>query len=274
MTTSPANGASRLKIGESSQQPNQIACMEIWGGNDIAETPVELPGLTGWVHSKPKEPATFGGDVYYLSVCSAGLLSRIVLADVSGHGQKASSTAAALRDLLRKHMNTWDQSELMRDINEAFEQRPGASVQYATAAVLSYYSGTRELIFANAGHPPMLWYRAAKKQWDLLNPETPHAERYVEGLPLGLISGTDYVQTAVRLERDDLILLYTDGLSEAMNENEEMLGSEGLLDVAQKLPAEDAVAVGKALLEKVRKFRGNRPSNDDLSLLVLKQTGN
>lgn len=272
MSTPPANAAGRLKIGESAQQPNRIACMEIWGGNNIAETPVELPGLVGWVHSKPQEPAKFGGDVYYLSVCSEGLLSRIVLADVSGHGQEVSAMAAALRDLLRKYMNTWDQSELMREINDAFEEYSGNSVHYATAAVLGYYSGTRELIFANAGHPPILWYHAATAEWDLLRPETPHAEQAIEGLPLGMIPGTDYHQTAVKVGRDDLLLLYTDGISESMNEEEEMLGYEGLLRVVRGLPAGDPMRFGKAVLENVSAFRGARPSNDDLSLVVLKQT--
>ncbi len=107
--------------------------------------------VTGWVHSKPVEPALAGGDVYYLSVCSAGLLSRIVLADVAGHGQQVDAAAMTLRDLLRKHVNAFDQSELMRGINEAFAKGLDGAVQYATAAVLGYYRATRQLIFANAG---------------------------------------------------------------------------------------------------------------------------
>ena len=49
-------------------------------------TNVSLSGLAAWVHSEPLESTSGGGDVYYLSVCNAGLLSRVALADVSGHG--------------------------------------------------------------------------------------------------------------------------------------------------------------------------------------------
>jgi hypothetical protein len=73
------------------------------------------PRIHGWVHSMPLPPATEGGDVYYLTVSFPRLLSRIVLADVAGHGQAIGATAATLRNLLRKHMNTLDQSVLPRD---------------------------------------------------------------------------------------------------------------------------------------------------------------
>lgn len=71
----------------------RLACSEVWGGNNVADQAVDVPGLRVWVHSKPLEPATFGGDVYYLSVCFKGLLSRVSLADVAGHGQLTSKTA-------------------------------------------------------------------------------------------------------------------------------------------------------------------------------------
>src|SRR5262245_2258580 len=109
-----------LEVGANPDAAYRMSCMEIWGGNTSVGTPVALPGLTGWVHSKPVEPAVEGGDVYYLSVCSAGLLSRIVLADVAGHGQAVGGAAVILRDLLRHHVNAFDQSELMRGINDAF----------------------------------------------------------------------------------------------------------------------------------------------------------
>src|ERR1700689_4217104 len=107
-----------LKIGNSEILPHQLACMEVWGGNTYINSPVELPGLNGWIHSKPLEPATSGGDVYYLSVCSAGNLSRIMLADVAGHGQGVGPIAVKLRDLVRKHINTLDQTALMRGITK------------------------------------------------------------------------------------------------------------------------------------------------------------
>jgi phosphoserine phosphatase RsbU/P len=255
-----------LRIGDSKILPHQLACMEIWGGNISIDTPVELPGLQGWIHSKPLEPATAGGDVYYLSVCSAGMLSRIVLADVAGHGQGVGPLAVELRDLVRKHINTMDQSDLMRGINEAFNRAAGASVQYATAAVLGYYSGTRDLVFANAGHPPALWYSAAPGTWDWLHEETSRAETAIEGLPLGLIPGTQYSQTAIRLGEGDRLIIYTDGVSECRDAAGNELGYDGLLSITRSLPLGDCAAMAAALLSAIRSYSAS--PFDDLTVLL------
>ncbi|HTW23380.1 MAG TPA: PP2C family protein-serine/threonine phosphatase [Candidatus Baltobacteraceae bacterium] len=256
-----------LRIGNSEIPPYQLACMEIWGGNSSINTSVELPGLRGWIHSKPLEPATAGGDVYYLSVCSAGLLSRIVLADVAGHGQGVGPIGQQLRDLVRKHINTMDQSELMRGINEAFGDPAGPGVQYATAAVLGFYAETRELVFANAGHPPALWYSATHGTWDWLHENTSRAVKEVEGLPLGLIPGTQYSQTAVRLGEGDRLILYTDGAYECRDAAGNELGYEGLLNMTRQLPLTDSEAMGSILLSSIESYAAS--PFDDLSLLVL-----
>ncbi len=256
-----------LKIGNSQILPHQLACMEIWGGNTYIDSPVELPGLRGWIHSKPLEPATSGGDVYYLSVCSAGLLSRIMLADVAGHGQGVGPIAVKLRDLVRKHINTLDQTDLMRGINEAFGNPDGLASEYATAAVLGYYSETRELVFANAGHPPLLWYRASQGAWDWLREDTSPVEKDLEGLPLGLIPGTEYSQTAVRLSDGDRLILYTDGISELTDRAGKELGYEGLLGLVRNLPLGDSSVLGADLLSSIEAY--SKSPFDDLTLIVL-----
>ena len=269
MADGAAVQGSALKIGDSRILPYQLACMEVWGGNISIETPVELPGLRGWIYSKPQVPATAGGDVYYLSVCSAGMLSRIVLADVSGHGQGVGPLAVELRDLVRKHINTMDQSDLMRGINDAFSDPAGPGSQFATAAVLGYYSETRDLVFANAGHPPLLWYHADRGSWDWLHEQTAPEEKTIEGLPLGLISGTHYSQTAVHLGAGDRLILYTDGITECVNESGVELGYEGLAEIARKLSLVDPLAIGPDLLSRVQAYSAAAGHLDDVTLLVL-----
>jgi sigma-B regulation protein RsbU (phosphoserine phosphatase) len=269
MSSEPRMTANSLQIDNSSVEPLQLACMEIWGGNTYISSPVEMPGLRGWIYSKPLEPATSGGDVYYLSVCSAGMLSRIVLADVAGHGQGIGPVAVELRDLVRKHINIMDQSDLMRGINEAFGGSAVDATQYATAAVLGYYSATRELVFANAGHPPVLWYSAERGTWEWLREQMPEAEEIHEGLPLGLISGTKYSQSAVRLGAGDRLILYTDGVTECVDEKGNELGYEGLRDMARNLVIRDASAMGADLLAAVEAYAAASPRADDLTILVL-----
>ena len=255
---------------EAQSEDNRAAlqCQEIWGGNHRVSQALELPGLTGWLHSEPTEESSQGGDVHYVSVCSKGVLTRLALADVSGHGQSAGSVAVLLRGLIRKHIDTWDQSELMRELNNSLNNRVTNS-QYASAVLFAYYKPTRELVFTNAGHPPALWYHAATKTWDWLESATPLAH-LIEGLPLGLIDGTDYVQVAVRLEPDDLLVLYTDGITES--HNGEMLGRNGLLAIAQNLPIGEPAQIAERLTARLQEFRGTRPPDDDVTFCILRQT--
>src|SRR5437867_283722 len=259
-------------MSESWEGVARLACFELWGGNGKAAHPIELPGLLGWICCTPFGHATGGGDVHYVSVCSKGQVSRIALADVAGHGESASSVAERLRRVLQQHSDNWDQSALMRELNEAF-QRDAKGVQFATAVVLGFYFGTGELLFTNAGHLPLLWHHAESGVWDWLEERTPHAKA-VAGLPLGLISGTAYAQTAVELSRGDLLLLYTDGITESRNESGQELGREGLLALVRGLAVdapEGPVAFGHALGARLKEFRGSGPQRDDETLVVLQR---
>jgi phosphoserine phosphatase RsbU/P len=245
----------------------RLACFELWGGNRSAEHSVELRGLSGWVHAAPFDSALPGGDVHYFSVCSKGMVSRIAVADVTGHGPRASSVAEKLRHALKRHTDHWDQSALMQELNDAF-LRASVNSQYATAAVFSFYYQTGELLFSSAGHPPALWYRSREKSWNLLQDSTPFAAE-IEGLPLGLIPGTSYSQTGVVLDPGDMLVLYTDGITEARDPLDRELGCAGLLQRAQSLAGETPQDVSRELMSAVDAFRAGRPRNDDETLVVL-----
>ncbi len=253
----------------------RLACFELWGGNSKAAHPIELPGLMGWISCTPYGHAASGGDVHYASVCSKGQVSRIVLADVAGHGESASAVADRLRRVFQQHTDSWDQATLMREVNDAFK-RDAKGVQFATGVVLGFYFATGDLLFTNAGHMPLLWYHAETGVWDWLEDQTPYAKA-VAGLPLGLISGTAYAQTAVEICRGDLLLLYTDGITESCNESGEVLGLEGLMALVRGLPVDPLngpAAFGKGLIAKLKGFRGSGAQRDDETIvLIQRQTG-
>ena len=250
----------------------QLDCSEVWGGNNIADEVVKLPGLLGFIHSRPAEPATSGGDVCYVSVCDKRLLSRVLLADVAGHGEAARGISTRLRRLVKKYINTLDQSALMREINEAFYKQNEDLAQYATAVVLSHDCRTGELISASAGHPPTLWYRASEKEWHWLHEPTPDSVQKFQGLPLGLVYGTEYEQTHVRLAEGDLLILYTDGITECADKTEQELGYEGLRELLRGLSATPSIGIAPTLVTAVAEFRGSTPRRDDQSVIVLQQT--
>jgi sigma-B regulation protein RsbU (phosphoserine phosphatase) len=269
MGAATATFSSDLRIHNDRNAAHRLACSEVRGGNQRVDYLFELPGLLGWVYSHPLEPAMNGGDVQYLSVCDKGVLSRTLLADVAGHGEAVSAMAHRLRNLVLKNMNSWDQSMLMRELNEAF-RTPADDAQYATAVVLGFYCRARELVFTNAGHPPPLWYHAQYGTWEWLE-EASVYRRQVEGIPLGLISGTSYVQSAVQLGPGDLVILYTDGIPESRDEAGRELGQQGLLRMAYALPMSSPSAAGKALVQLLREFKGNSTDDDDQSLIVLQE---
>lgn len=251
-------------------QPYRLACLELYGGNQAGAYSAELPGLAAWVSCRPLGAAG-GGDLYYLSACSRGVIARIALADVAGHGEIVSSAAVRLRDALREHVDHWDQSMLVRRLNESV-LKDAAQSRFATVFLASFYRESGELLFTNAGHLPPLWYRAAAKQWTLLLDSTPYGKEIVD-LPVGMIAGTSYTQTAVQWEPGDLLLLYTDGISESCDESGEQLGFDGLLSIARGLRIESAAAAGQDLMSAVKRFRGPVPPADDETVVALERSG-
>jgi len=180
-----------------------------------------------------------------------------------------SSAAVQLHNALRQHIDEWDQSALIRELNDNF-LKGARRVRFATAFLASFYSESGELLFTNAGHLPPLWYRAATREWSFLCDSTPLSKEIAD-LPLGLIAGTSYRQTAVQLEPDDLLLLYTDGISESYDESGAQLGLERLLSIARNLPTETAAAAGKGLLAAVARFRGTAAAADDETVVALQR---
>ena len=255
------------------QKGFQLACMEVWGGNHQVDCEFELPGLSGWIHSAPLGPGTGGGDVYYLSVCNKGALSRIVLADVEGHGQAVSPMAETLHELVRKYINVWDQSDFARELNRSFPRR-SAHVGFATMLVLGFYTVRGQLLVTNAGHYPPLWYHARERRWDWVSDHSPRSLSAISDILLGLISGTEYQQSGFQLEDGDLLVLYTDGMTEGRSPIDDELGHEGLMRAAAGVPVTSPAETGQALLEVVEAFAGGRPANDDRTLLVLKSQFN
>lgn len=249
--------------------PDQLGCSEVWGGNRAIETTLKLPGLSGWLYSFPFQ-GDHGGDVYYLSACDHGLVSRIALADVSGHGDAVSSVAEVLHWLMQRYINNLDQSDFMRELNDSFGK--GLPVEtYASMVLLSYYRKTGHLLLTNAGHLAPLWYRAAEQCWEWLERDSPYKETAVEGLLLGLSAGTGYSQTAFRLAEGDLLVLYTDGITETFNGSGQELGHQRLWEIARSLPVQTPAATGEALLACVQDHGRGAPRQDDETLLVLQR---
>jgi phosphoserine phosphatase RsbU/P len=243
-----------------------MQCMEVWGGNQLTERGVEFGGLDAWVYSKPFGEAHSGGDVYYASSCATGRISRLLLADVAGHGKSAASAAADLRTLMRRFVNRLDQTEFVGLLNRQFAALSNAGV-FATAVVTTFFSPTRRLMVCNAGHPRPILYRAAKRRWEFLG------DMAFGNLPLGILEMADYQQFDVELEPGDCLLSYTDALIESFDADGEMLGESGLLRIVRLLGDLDPSQLIPTLLREIGERYPQNLSEDDVTVMVVRANG-
>ena len=246
----------------------RLACLELRGGNHLTTYAARLPGLSAWVSCNPLRPSTRGGDLYYLSACSHGSIARVVIADVSGHGEKVSAAAARLQNSAAAiHRSLGSVAVDPRPQRIVLPERAPRQVRHRLSGQLRVPIG--DLLFTNAGHMLPLWYRAASQKWTYLQDFMP-APKTISDLPLGLIPGTEYHQTAARLGPGDLLILYTDGINEAENEAGDQLGLACLLSMARSLPTNSPTAAGEALMAAVSRFRGAAPAKDDATVVALR----
>lgn len=240
--------------------------MEVWGGNQPADNGVVMPGVDAWVFSRPYDDDDAGGDVHYLSSCATGRITRFLLADVSGHGSQVSSVAVTLRTLMRRFVNYIDQGRLVRQLNDAFAGLAASGI-FATAVVATYFTPTRYLTLCNAGHPRPMLFDAASRKWRVLTSSEP-ASPGVSSIPLGIAEGVAYDQVGIRLGSNDVVLLYTDALVEAMNARGELLGETGLLGILNQADTTDMKRLLERIIAGIEAF-GGRP-RDDVTILALK----
>src|SRR5947207_10019185 len=124
-----------------SNSERHMTCMEVWGGNQAADSGVIMAGLDAWVYSKPFGQADAGGDVYYVSSCATGRITRLLVADVSGHGASVSEIAGNLRHMMRRFVNYLDQSRFVGEMNRQFTEHSKLG-NFATAVVTTFFAPT------------------------------------------------------------------------------------------------------------------------------------
>jgi len=247
-----------------------LACMQVWSGNQRAHCEVKLQGIRAWIFSSPYGESNAGGDIHYVTSCASGRVTRILLADVSGHGEQVSNHALDLKRTMHKYINHINQFQLVKDINIQFTKNIKGG-KFATALALTYFSPTGELTFCNAGHPSPIIYKQSSKTWQFLEYNIEGNNAYTN-LPFGISEETNYQSDTVLLEPEDLILLYTDSLIEA-TQNGNKIGLDGLLEHVKKLNPSEPDEIVKnltALAKSDPSKNGENLANyaDDCTILL------
>ena len=249
-----------------------MKCLEVCGGSQLTARGLVIGGLDAWVYSRPHAQSPRGGDVYYASSCAAGRITRLLLADVSGHGKTVAGIAADLRVLMRRYVNRPDQSEFVRLLNQQFAalSRNGA---FATAIVTTFFSPNRRLVLCNAGHPRPILYRACKEEWSLLGEERSQRGAASSNLPLGVLSMAEYEHFDLELEPGDCVVTYTDALIESSDADGEQLGEDGVLRLLKLLGNAQPEKLIAELLGEIAERYPENLSTDDVTVLLLRANG-
>jgi len=244
--------------------PHTMKCLEVWGGNQAVDNGVVMAGLDAWLYSRPFKGQVAGGDIHYVSSCAAGMVTRVLVADVSGHGQEVAEAAGRLRGLMRRYVNLVDQTKFVQGLNAEFSAVTEAG-GFATAIAATYFAATDEFTMCNAGHPRPLWYQARTRAWKLM------AEQDRGNIPLGIAESECVNQVKLKIATGDVVVLYTDSLIEVKGPDGKMLGQDGLLKLVQGLDPSDPGTFMRSLLDALEQHSG--AGNDDVTVLILRPNG-
>lgn len=244
----------------------EFVCSEIWGGNRPIDRDVHAPGMRGRLFSRPCDGGS-GGDVHYLSVCGSGLLSRLCIADVAGHGEAVSSVSRQIHGLLRKFMNNLDQRRVLAELNRTLESADEPIL--TTAAAFSYYPPSRTLSYSYAGHPPAWYYDRSLQRWSVL--ELPPASgRGLFNLPLSVDSRATFTRGKRRVEMGDRLFILSDGVLEAPAPDGELFGVERVSELLARHRAEPPTQLAEHIIAALVSFTNGQPLNhDDVTLMLL-----
>ena len=228
----------------------------------LALLPDQLPEIPGYsVFAMNDASRAVSGDFYEFQGRDEGDEQVIVIADVSGKGMAASLLAASFDALLMGPIEVGHPPDLLceRVSRRLFMKTPPE--RYVTAIIMALDPGTGRLSYTNAGHNPGLLVRADGTVQRL----------EANGLPLGLFPVVEYEKVDITLGPGDLVMLYTDGITEAANPKGDEFGLDRLQAVVRKYSQEPLVALAVAIETAVEVFVDGTPFGDDRTIVMLRR---
>ncbi len=243
---------------------------EMQVAQEIQQTllPSEFPDLEGYdlasFYAAAKE---VGGDYYDFVEVDQDTLG-IVVADVSGKGVPGSLVMTMIRTALRTEARgVKDAAEVLTRVND-FVVNDMKKGMFVTLFYVIVDSKKRRINYASAGHNPMILYRASQKKTYYLNPK---------GFPIGIslpdkdLFKNSLESDSIALTEDDILIVYTDGVTEAMNTKRDLFGEERFLKVIQNNGESTADEFVENLKSEIMSFTEGSPQNDDITLVAIKE---
>lgn len=224
--------------------------------------PAKDPVGTGYEVAGIYDPCfELGGDFYdFIELEDSNV--GIILGDVVGKGVGASLLMASVRASLRAHAeDVYDLDEVMSRVNRAL-YRDTLDSQFATVFYGTIDTKTMRLTYSSAGHEPSILWRHGEVK-----------ELQTGGMALGIDPGQGYDKGIEHLETGDVLLFYSDGVTDAFHFSGERFGRERLVKALGDTHEQSAREIGHHVLWEVRRFMGLNDQTDDMTLVVVKITG-
>jgi sigma-B regulation protein RsbU (phosphoserine phosphatase) len=225
----------------------------------LPQQAIDIPGMEVAAFSRPA--TMVGGDYFDFYQFQDGTYG-LVIADVAGHGMSASLIMASLQASLRILVPESDSpTKAIERLNRLFYRNINMT-NFVSLFLARFDPQTNQLVYCNAGHNPPLLYRAQPDRKASLTWLQP------SGAAIGLVEEVEFGTAAVDLLPGDLLLLYTDGVTEATNPVQEEFGQERLADLVAEAPH---LAV-QDLVQRVRhgllEFNQGQPLADDITVVA------
>ena len=219
------------------------------------------PETDGCEISANMEPArNVGGDFYDYFKLDNHI--GLVVADVSDKGIPASMFMMSSRTALKgAAIGVREPQMVLTEVNNQLQQ-DNPTFMFVTLIYALYNPDTGSLTYSIAGHDPPLLVSADGTVTEL--PLT-------KGIAVGIAADVVYTQETVTLDPGDTVVLFTDGVTEAMNADNQQFGMSRLTEAFEGNPPESATAANEAVFERVRNFAGDAPQSDDITCLTLRR---
>jgi sigma-B regulation protein RsbU (phosphoserine phosphatase) len=223
--------------------------------------PAEIPRIEGYDLSAFNRSCTeVGGD--YFDVIRVGNRLVICIADVAGKGIGAAMLMSNLQAMLQlRAEEVGDPSELLQRMNADLITRVGEG-RFITMFYMVLNPEEGRIRYSNAGHNPPYLLRRKGEMETLV----------VSGMPLGILPDVAYETSEIEIASGDVLLLYSDGITECMDKNDDQFGEGRLQEVLRQSAQGDAHSIRGAIFSAADTFRQDEPYSDDMTLIVLKRS--
>lgn len=216
------------------------------------------------ISAKLKTAKAVGGDLYDFVDFSEQDSNQvgIFIGDVSGKGMPAALyMALCIAEFRVSSKGNTSAANTLAALNKRLltQSRTGL---FVTTFYMIYNSGNKKLVYSNGGHLPALLYKASEQEVKTITTE--------KGGLLGLLEGNEFGQGEINLSKDDIVVLYTDGVVESRNTKKEDFGEDRLKGALVTYKDLSADGITQRISEEIINFSGKAPQHDDFTIIALK----